>query len=116
MPTNKKLRFFHAVLSCLVITGLLSSCTTPTAEQPQPAFPENEGVDTDVQITGYTDLTGKNPDVFFQKGDKIAVISPSALPSREQTDAVMKGLAKWEYQPVEGKVSLTSARKRNNRS
>ena len=110
MPTNKKLRFFHAVLSCLVITGLLSSCSTPATEQPQPAFPENEGADTDVQITGYTDQTGKDQNVFLQEGDKIAVISPSALPSREQTDAVMKGLAKWGYQPVEGKYACVKER------
>lgn len=108
MPTNKKLHFLSIILVCLIVAGFLSSCSKPTADQP--AFPKNEGVDTTVQITGYTEFTGKNHDIFLQKGDKIAVISPSAIPSREQTDAVMKGLTEWGYIPVEGKYTCVNER------
>lgn len=112
MQKNKKFRFSHTIPTALIIAGLLSSCTTPAPEQP--AFPENEGVDTEIQITGYTDLTGKDRDVFLKKGDKIAVISPSATPTREQTDAVMKGLAECGYQPVEGKYVCVKERTLQN--
>ena len=62
----------------------------------------DEGVDTVTKVT-YSRYSGKNADMFLSKGDKIAVISPSALPSREQADAVVDGLKQWGYEPVEGK-------------
>ena len=62
----------------------------------------NEGEDTVTKVT-YSRYSGKNADMFLSKGDKIAVISPSALPSREQADAVVNGLKQWGYEPVEGK-------------
>ncbi len=54
-------------------------------------------------ITGYKQYTGKNKEMFLSEGDTIAVISPSALPSQEQVDAVMNGLKDWGYNPVEGR-------------
>ncbi len=61
-----------------------------------------EGTDTECIITGYTDLTGDGS-YFPKQGDKVAVISPSALPSRKQTDATIKGLDDWGFEAVEGK-------------
>lgn len=70
----------------------------PTAEKTE----LTEGADTLCEITGYGDYSGENGDMFLKKGDRIAVISPSSLPSREQTDATVEGLKKWGYEPVEG--------------
>jgi muramoyltetrapeptide carboxypeptidase len=48
--------------------------------------------------------------MFLNPGDKIAVISPSSLPGREQADAVIKGLTDWGYEPVEGKYVCAEMR------
>ncbi len=61
-----------------------------------------EGEDTRCEVV-YKPYIGKNKDMFLNEGDKIAVISPSSLPGREQTEAVMNGLKDWGYEPVEGK-------------
>ena len=70
----------------------------------------DEGVDTKTEVTGYKDVTGKYTSYFPKEGDKVAVISPSALPTREQTDAVVKGLKEWGYDPVEGKYACVEER------
>ncbi len=62
----------------------------------------NEGEDTETKVE-YRDYEGENSSMFLEKGEKIAVISPSALPSREQTDSTIQGLKDWGYEPVEGK-------------
>ncbi len=62
----------------------------------------DEGVDTKCEVS-YTSYAGEHKDMFLSEGDKIAVISPSARPSKEQTDATVKGLESWGYVPVEGK-------------
>ncbi len=69
----------------------------------------SEGVNTRCEVT-YRPYTGEFSSVFLSEGDRIAVISPSALPSREQTDAVIDGLKKWGYEPVEGKYVCTETR------
>lgn len=61
----------------------------------------SEGVDTNTEVE-YTSFEGENSSVFLSEGDKIAVISPSALPTREQTDSTINGLKEWGYIPVEG--------------
>ena len=61
-----------------------------------------EGVDTKCQVH-YSPYKGEHGSMFLKKGDKIAVISPSALPSKEQVDATVKGLKSWGYVPVMGK-------------
>ena len=48
--------------------------------------------------------------MFLKTGDKIAVISPSALPSKEQVDATVKGLKSWGYVPVMGKFVYGAVR------
>lgn len=63
----------------------------------------NEGDDTPIEVTAYSRYTGPNADIFLKEGDKVAVISPSALPTREQADAAIEGLKTWGYVPVEGK-------------
>ncbi len=69
----------------------------------------SEGEDTRCEAT-YRPYGGVHEDIFLKEGDKIAVISPSALPSREQTDAVISGLKKWGYEPVEGKYVCAETR------
>ena len=61
-----------------------------------------EGVDTKCQVH-YSPYKGEHGSMFLKKGEKIAVISPSALPSKEQVDATVKGLKSWGYVPVMGK-------------
>lgn len=63
----------------------------------------DEGVDTECEITGYISIPNNELSYFLSKGDKIAVLSPSALPSRKQVDATVEGLKDWGFEPVEGK-------------
>lgn len=63
----------------------------------------HEGRVTVTEITGYTHLSGEATSYFLSKGDRIAVISPSSLPSREQADATVDGLRAWGFEPVEGR-------------
>ena len=71
---------------------------------------KDEGVDTKCEVTGYTDMSGRYDSYFPGQGDKIAVISPSALPDEEQRDAVMSGLKAWGYTPVEGQFACVKER------
>ncbi len=102
-------------LLAAVIAVLMTSCF---AEDKQPAQytagqPEEkllaEGEDTKCEVT-YQTYNGKNQDLFLKEGDKLAVISPSTLPGREQTDAVISGLKAWGYVPVEGKYVCVETR------
>ncbi|MBE5969097.1 MAG: LD-carboxypeptidase [Lachnospiraceae bacterium] len=70
----------------------------------------SEGVDTVCEVIGYSDYKGEHAEMFLKEGDNIAVISPSALPTREQTDAVIEGLTAWGYTPVEGKYVCSEER------
>lgn len=63
----------------------------------------DEGVDTPVEITAYTTYDPGQNFRFLSAGDKIAVISPSSMPDREQTEKVMEGLRSWGFEPVPGK-------------
>ena len=62
----------------------------------------SEGVDTRCKVR-LAPYEGSHSEMFLSEGDRIAVITPSALPSREQVDATVKGLRSWGYIPVEGK-------------
>ncbi|MCR5168716.1 MAG: LD-carboxypeptidase [Oscillospiraceae bacterium] len=68
-----------------------------------------EGEDTECKVE-FRNYSGKNSSMFLSAGDKIAVISPSALPSRAQTDAVISGLKEWGYEPAEGKYVCAESR------
>lgn len=74
----------------------------------------SEGVDTPIEVTGFKVFQGADADCFLKTGDKIAVISPSSLPTRAQTDAVISGLEGWGYVPVEGKYVCTMDRTLDN--
>ena len=68
-----------------------------------------EGEDTKCEVA-YQPYSGSHEDLFLREGDRIAVISPSSLPTREQTDAVVNGLKAWGYEPVEGKYVCVETR------
>ena len=76
--------------------------TQNTQEQAEEMTEISEGADTICEITGYSEYSGENKDMFLKKGDRIAVIAPSSYPTREQTDATIEGLRQWGYEPVEG--------------
>jgi|GEM_PF-51211 len=63
----------------------------------------SEGLDARCEIIGYQRYVGANSGCFPARGDKVAVISPSELPSRRQVDAAKSGLAAWGFVPVEGR-------------
>ena len=63
----------------------------------------DEGVDTIIEITGYTKYRENIDTYFLSAGDKVAVISPSALPSKEQTETTLEGLREWGFEPIIGK-------------
>ncbi|MCR5002164.1 MAG: LD-carboxypeptidase [Lachnospiraceae bacterium] len=62
----------------------------------------DEGVDTKCEITGYSDSARMDDGYFLSEGDKVAVISPSALPSSKQVDATIEGLKEWGFVPIQG--------------
>ena len=115
-------RILTVTVSAALICTMLSGCmkneevSTEPAET-QAAGEENlfsEGVDTPIEVTGYQKFAGTDAACFLQAGDKVAVISPSSLPTREQTDATIKGLTEWGYIPVEGKYVCTVDRTLDN--
>ena len=57
--------------------------TAPPVETAEAYF--SEGVDTTVEIIGYTEYGGHALPCFLSDGDRIAVISPAGIPSWEQT-------------------------------
>ena len=73
----------------------------------------NEGEDTECEV-GYRLYSGEHGSMFLSEWDKIAVISPSALPSREQADSVVNGLKKGGYEPIEGKYVCAETRTTDN--
>ena len=119
MKLRKRLMF---TISALLVCGMLSGCTskeesTTAIEDTQTAGEEklfSEGVDTPIEVTGYKKYTGADAPNFLKTGDKVAVVSPSSLPAREQTDATIKGLTEWGYVPVEGKYVCTVDRTLDN--
>ena len=82
--------------------------TIPTEEEAEPvteigAETFDEGPDTGIKIDGYTKYSGSSSPYFLSAGDKIAVLSPSALPGREQAEKTAEGLRSWGFEPVLGK-------------
>ncbi|MCR5419844.1 MAG: LD-carboxypeptidase, partial [Lachnospiraceae bacterium] len=76
----------------------------------------DEGVDTECIITGY-DQYNKGPDSYFlMPGDKIAVISPSGLPTQTQVDSTVEGLKAWGFEPVLGKYVCPATRTLNEQT
>lgn len=119
--TNRIIKRLIALICMTVLTAGLCVCNSQAAEPQAGNITEestqaetnntvNEGVDTPVNVTGYHEYNGPYKDMFLKEGDKIAVISPSATPSRAQVDATVEGLRKWGYIPVEGKYVCTEVR------
>ncbi|MBO7698377.1 MAG: LD-carboxypeptidase, partial [Erysipelotrichaceae bacterium] len=93
-----RIRRMIIFILCII---LVSSCSTENKESSTNDL-ISEGEDTKISVIGYTDF--KNEDSYFlKKGDKIAVIAPSALPGGENVRLCMEGLKEWGYEPVEGK-------------
>ena len=84
-----------AVFVMLLLLGMQASALADSQSY-------SEGVNTSCKVR-FTSYAGSHRDMFLSEGDRIAVISPSALPSREQVDTTVKGLRSWGYIPVEGK-------------
>lgn len=97
------IRVFQFCLVSVLCLVFLTSCGIKAEEF-------TEGADTRVEITGYKEYAGAYSDAFLKPGDKIAVIAPSALPSKKQIDAVMSGLREWGYVPVMGKYVTCETR------
>ena len=117
---------------CLIAMPFISACTSFSSQDRVPLAPEppvtnsqsisqsgifgysrpeySEGVDTKCQITGYTPYAGEHESYFLSEGDKVAVISPSEIPSREMTDITVAGLRVWGFVPVEGKYVCPETR------
>ncbi|MDO4538862.1 MAG: LD-carboxypeptidase [Coriobacteriales bacterium] len=93
------------LLSCALFlpacaqTGSTSSSASSTQEETPETI--TEGSDTAVSVS-YAPYAGTHADLFLKEGDRIAVIAPSAIPSKEQVDATMEGLKSWGYVPVAG--------------
>ncbi|MBQ7693395.1 MAG: LD-carboxypeptidase [Oscillospiraceae bacterium] len=84
--------------------------TPETTPEPTPAVPPeetgetyDEGVDTKIEITGYTPYRGEPENCFLVPGDRIAVITPSAMAGKEQTELTVAGLRAWGFEPVLGR-------------
>ncbi len=89
-------------LKFLIMLALPALFAVPALANNGEAAVFDEGTDT-VCAVNYSPYMGNQSSVFLSEGDRIAVISPSALPSRKQVDAVIEGLKKWGYVPAEGK-------------
>ncbi len=95
------------IITILSLLGLLSLAACVNKEAKTKGSSENEkvlideGVDTKCKLS-YSPYKGQHKEMFLKEGDKIALISPSARPSRQQVDACIEGLKKWGYVPVEG--------------
>ena len=123
MQTKMKFRKILAVtVSAALVCGMLSGCMRKEEKAAEPADTQaegearlfSEGVDTVIEITGFKKYTGADAECFLKAGDKVAVISPSSLPTREQADATIRGLTEWGYVPVEGKYVCTVDRTLDN--
>ena len=62
----------------------------------------DEGIDINIEITGYSSYQGEYQGMILNPGDKVAVLSPSSLPSEEQLNMTIEGLTEWGYVPVAG--------------
>nr|MCR5774749.1 LD-carboxypeptidase [Lachnospiraceae bacterium] len=96
------------ILICMLIAGagvlFLAGCAGEDAvgeDNDSEEVKIDEGADTKCEVS-YSPYEGNHKEMFLSKGDKVALIAPSARPSREQTESTVKGLKEWGYVPVEG--------------
>ncbi len=97
----KNLTLLALALATLLTSRAGKETNATSAEKEESLV--SEGVDTKCEITGYAPYQGALDSYFLKEGEKVAVISPSAIPSRAQVDATVEGLKKWGYVPVVGK-------------
>lgn len=83
------------------------------APAPETSVPALQS-DANIEVVGYAPYEGASASLFLNEGDRIAVISPSSLPSADQVDATMEGLRAWGYEPVQGSYVLTYDRTLDN--
>ncbi|MBR0406190.1 MAG: LD-carboxypeptidase [Eggerthellaceae bacterium] len=86
----------------LLVAAMLMLASCGQAQEAPEEDTVSQGVDTPCTVS-YSEKAAASDAYFLAEGDSIAVITPSALPSDEQVDAVVKGLKEWGYVPVEGK-------------
>ena len=107
-----------AMLICSMLSGCAKKEESTTASADTQAVEDeklfSEGVDTPIEVMGFKQYKGADAGCFLKAGDKVAVISPSSLPTREQADATINGLKEWGYIPVEGKYVCTVDRTLDN--
>lgn len=97
MKTLKKM--FNILCSCILIALALPAADTLADDGAH----FDEGVDTRIEITGFTQYGGGPDFRFLSEGDRVAVLSPSALPDREQIETTLAGLRSWGFEPTEGR-------------
>ena len=97
-----------ALTCALALTLPLASCASAPQESQEPET-TSTGADTPITVN-FDGRTAGADGYFLSEGDKVAVISPSALPSQEQVDAVVEGLKSWGYEPVEGQHVVAETR------
>ncbi len=110
MKTERRVLCFLIALLLLGVSA--AGCTQSTERVSVPPQGEytSEGEDTTFEITGYHRYQGEHSACFLSEGDRVAVISPSELPTREQVDATLQGLEEWGFVPVEGKYVCPATR------
>ena len=86
----KKYQLLFISLMILLSMVAFASCS-PNQNEADAQTLISESVDTPITITGYTDF-GKGDPYFLKKGDKIAVITPSAIPDEKKIEDTMNGL------------------------
>lgn len=92
-------------IAAIACTMLLASCgQTQQPQQNGMQEPKTTSEGVAIKITvAYNEQAGPAGARFLKEGDHVAVISPLALPTRGQVDAVVSGFEGWGYVPVEGK-------------
>ncbi len=104
-----KRKLLSVLLALSVLGAFLAGCGVGSGEagvnevSASASGTYSEGVNAKCEITGYQAYPAESGARFLQKGDKVAVISPSEMPSRKQVNATIKGLTDWGLVPVEGK-------------
>lgn len=99
--------FILVLIASLCAPALAAYAGTEAAQEEPKSF--TEGADTAVTISSYTDFDEESA-CFLKEGDQIAVLSPSALPSKRQVEMTVEGLKSWGYVPVEGKYVAVEER------
>lgn len=93
----------YLILLCLAVlfSCLFLSCAGSAVQEADTDL-INEGADTRTEVK-YSPVQAELSDYFLSEGDKIAVLTPSSRPAKEQIEDTLNGLKEWGLVPVEGK-------------